>query len=79
MKVAFICSGDPVDLKYLVENRESIEKVLSPEWKIIYQDKLRDIQDLILTVKERKNKNVDEFLFFYTGHGYVCNRKKILI
>lgn len=78
MKVAFICSGDPVDLKYLVENRESIEKILSPEWKIIYQDKLRDIQDLILTVKERKNKKIDEFLFFYTGHGYVCKRKKNL-
>ncbi|CAA6819349.1 MAG: Unknown protein [uncultured Sulfurovum sp.] len=78
MKVAFICSGDPVDLKYLRENRDSIKKALSSEWRVIYQQPLQNLQDLILTIKEWKDESIEEFLFFYTGHGNVCERKRNL-
>ena len=46
-------------------------------WKVI-QTPLYSIADLNRRLQEYQNSNIDEFLFFYTGHGDVSNRQQIL-
>ena len=46
-------------------------------WKVI-QTPLYSIADLNRRLQEYEQNSIDEFLFFYTGHGDVSNRKQIL-
>ena len=78
MKLAFVCSGRPDNLKYLTNNRTMVDELLTQHgWKVI-QTPLYSIADLNRRLQEYQNSNIDEFLFFYTGHGDVSNRQQIL-
>jgi len=78
MRLAFVCSGRPDNLKYLTNNRNMVDELLTKHgWKVI-QTPLFNISDLNKRLKEYQGSNVDEFLFFYTGHGDVSNRQQIL-
>jgi len=46
-------------------------------WKVI-QTPLYSIADLNRRLQEYEKSKIDEFLFFYTGHGDVSNRQQIL-
>lgn len=78
MKVAFVCSGKEDGLKYLSENRDSIESILSSEWKVI-STILQDLQTISLNFQDigRKYANIEEFIFFYTGHADVKKKLKL--
>jgi len=71
--VAFILSGFPDKLKYLDKNREKIESVLSENgWKIRSMP-FSSLSVLLALIAEFKNKKIDNFIFFYTGHGNNLN------
>lgn len=78
MKIAFICSGTPDGLNYLFENRKSIELSLANQDWIIINTELQNEQTFKLALENFKGKNIDEFLFFYTGHGDTCAIEKKL-
>ena len=46
-------------------------------WKVI-QTPLYSIADLNRRLQEYEQSEIDEFLFYYTGHGDVSNRQQIL-
>jgi len=78
MKIAFICSGTPDGLNHLFENRKSIELSLANQgWEVINIE-LQNEQTFKIALDNFKGKNVDEFLFFYTGHGDTCLVEKKL-
>jgi len=78
MKIAFICSGTPDGLKHLFENRKSIELSLANQgWRIINIE-LQNEQTFQLALDNFKGKTINEFLFFYTGHGDTCLVEKKL-
>ena len=55
-----------------------VDKLLTQHgWKVI-QTPLCSIADLNRRLQEYQHSNIDEFLFFYTGHGDVSNRQQIL-
>jgi len=78
MRLAFVCSGRLDNLKYLTNNRSMVDELLTKHgWKVI-QTPLFNISDLNKRLQEYQGSNIDEFLFFYTGHGDVSNRQQIL-
>ena len=78
MKLAFVCSGKPDNLKYLKNNRTEVGSILtSCSWEVI-DILLSDIGEFNKRLQEYKKGTVDELVFFYTGHGSVANRQGIL-
>lgn len=78
MRVAFVCSGKPDNLKYLKNNRDLLDNTLSKNgWEVV-NTPLSNILDLNKRLQEYSKNSIDEFLFFYTGHGDVSNRQQIL-
>ena len=78
MRVAFVCSGKPDNLKYLKNNRDLLDETLSKNgWEVV-NTPLSNIFDLNKRLQEYSKNSIDEFLFFYTGHGDVSNRQQIL-
>lgn len=78
MRVAFVCSGKPNNLKYLKNNRDLLDEILSQNgWEVV-NTPLSNISDLNKRLQEYSKNSIDEFLFFYTGHGDVSNRQQIL-
>lgn len=77
-KVAFVLSGTPKNLKYLKNNRSLIEKALRQQgWEIV-NSQLNDISNFNKLLSEYQKNTIDEFLFFFTGHGDVSNQEEIL-
>ena len=69
MRVAFVCSGRPDNLNYLDNNRDMVDNILSQhEWKVI-NTPLDAISDFNIALQKYPKNSVEEFLFFYTGHG----------
>ena len=78
MKVAFVCSGKSGNLKYLKNNRTLVENTLrSLNWEVV-STPLSDISDLNKQLNEYTKNTIDEFIFFFTGHGDVSNQQQIL-
>jgi len=77
MRVAFVCSGRADNLKYLDNNRNMIDTVLSEHgWEVI-NTPLDSIANLNLTLQKYLKNSIDEFLFFYTGHGSFSNLQRV--
>lgn len=77
-KVAFVLSGTPKNLKYLKNNRSLIEKALRQQgWEIV-NSQLNDISNFNKLLSEYPKNTIDEFIFFFTGHGDVSNQQEIL-
>jgi len=77
-KVAFVLSGTPKNLKYLKNNRSLIEKALRQQgWEIV-NSQLNDISNFNKLLSEYQKNTIDEFIFFFTGHGDVSNQQEIL-
>jgi len=69
MRVAFVCSGRPDNLNYLDNNRDMVDNILSQHgWKVI-NTPLDAISDFNIALQKYPKNSVEEFLFFYTGHG----------
>jgi hypothetical protein len=78
MKLAFVCSGKPDNLKYLKNNCMEVSSVLtSCGWKVI-DIYLSDISEFNKRLQEYENETVDEFVFFYTGHGNISSIDRVL-
>jgi len=78
MRVAFVCSGKPDNLKYLKNNRDLVSETFSNHgWEVV-NTPLSNISDLNRRLHEYSKNTIDEFIFFYTGHGDVSNRQQIL-
>lgn len=69
MKVAFVLSGSPDGLKYLDKNREKVaSKLKEYNWEV----RVATFYSLALLqsyIDEFKNREIEDFIFFYTGHG----------
>jgi len=78
MRLAFVCNGKADNLKHLVKNRTIVSKLLNKyAWEVI-NTPLYSISDLNKRLEEYQNSSINEFIFFYTGHGDISNRKGIL-
>jgi len=78
MRLAFICSGEPENLKYLKNNRELLDTTLRKYgWEVI-NTPLLNIGDLNTKLQEYPKNIVNEFFFFYTGHGDVTSEQQML-
>jgi hypothetical protein len=77
MKLAFVCSGRPDNLKYLANNLKIVGEVLTEHgWKVI-NTSLESIANLNITLQKYSKNSIDEFIFFYTGHGSFSNLQEI--
>lgn len=69
MKVAFVLSGSPDGLKYLDKNREKVaSKLKHYNWEV----RVATFYNLPLLqsyIDEFKDQYIEDFIFFYTGHG----------
>ena len=78
MKVAFIVSGFPDELKYLENNREKVaEKLKEHGWHVkafIFESQTT----LNAYIEELKDKQIEDFILFYTGHGDTSNQDSVL-
>ena len=73
MRLAFVCSGEPKNLLYLDNNRAMVNEVLSKhKWKVI-NTPLSSLANLNIELQKYPKNSIDEFLFFYTGHGSYSN------
>jgi hypothetical protein len=78
MKVAFVCSGRADNLKYLKNNRTLVESTLrNCGWEVV-STSLSDMGDLNKHLQEYTKNTIDEFIFYYTGHGDVSNQQQVL-
>jgi hypothetical protein len=79
MKVAFILSGLPNGLQCLDRNRERVAKTLKNYGWITRVDTTFYSQaSLLATINEYKDYEIDDFIFFYTGHGDASSDEGIL-
>lgn len=79
MKVAFIFSGLPDGLQCLNENRQKISETLSHYgWDTRVDSPFHSTSALLNSIKEYENKEIEDFIFFYTGHGETSNSDTIL-
>ena len=70
MKVAFILSGLPDGLKCLDMNRQKVAATLnSYGWITRVETTFFSLAVLQTYIEEYKDKDIDDFIFFYTGHG----------
>ena len=77
MRLAFVCSGRADKLKYLKNNRTMVNNLLSKyDWEVI-DTPLYSIADLNKRLQEFENSSIDEFIFFYTGHGSISALQQI--
>jgi len=77
MRLAFVCSGRPDNLKYLDNNRKMVDEVLSEHgWEVV-NGSLDSIANFNKTVQKYSKKNIEEFVFYYTGHGSFSNLQEI--
>ena len=78
MKVAFIVSGFPDKLNYLENNREKVaEKLKEYGWHVkafIFENQAT----LNSCIEELKEKQIEDFILFYTGHGDTSNQDSVL-
>ncbi len=78
MKLAFVCSGEPDGLKFLKINKLKVVDTLKNHgWEAI-PFILKDLTYLNDQLQEYKEETIDEFIFFYTGHGDTSNRRTVL-
>ncbi len=70
--IAFICSGNDEGLPSLEHDREAIYRKLSAssKWHTpIYNNSLATFSNFIDELNKFKDENVEDFFFYYTGHG----------
>lgn len=79
MRLAFVCNGRPDNLKYLKNNRDNVDKMLTQHAWDVVNIPLSNISEFNKILKEYEKNSIDEFLFFYTGHGDVSGRRNILM
>ena len=80
MKVAFIFSGFPDKLKCLTNNRQKVAQTLNKNgWITRVETPLFSTASLQTIIDEYKDEKIEDFIFFYTGHGETANSKNVLI
>ena len=79
MKVAFILSGLPDGLQCLDKNRDRVARILNKYGWITRVDMPFHSQaSLLAIIDEYKDMEIDDFIFFYTGHGDASSDEGIL-
>ena len=79
MKLAFICGGrtykkdstEKNQLQFIDHSVEKVTEVLnSHRWKCESIEHLQSTKEYMDVLANYKNETIDEFLFYFTGHGY---------
>ena len=79
MKVAFILSGLPDGLQCLDRNRQKVAETLNKYgWTTRVEITFYSQASLLATINEYKNQEIEDFIFFYTGHGDASSDEGIL-
>jgi hypothetical protein len=78
MKVAFILSGLPDGLKYLDKNREKVATKLKEYGWEIRAFTFSNLTSLNSHIQEFYDEEIEDFIFFYTGHGNTSNQDNVL-
>jgi hypothetical protein len=79
MKVAFILSGLPDGLQCLERNREKVATILKQYgWNTRVETTFHSQASLLTIINEYKDQKIDDFIFFYTGHGDASSDEGIL-
>jgi|GEM_PF-2507572 len=78
MRLAFVCTGIADNLKYLEPNKSKVTKTLeSYEWKVIPL-RLSSLSTLNDSLEEYRGYDIEEFIFYYSGHGDISSQNQIL-
>jgi hypothetical protein len=79
MKVAFILSGLPDGLQCLDRNRQMVAETLNKYgWITRVETTFHSQASLQTIINEYKNLEIEDFIFFYTGHGDTSSNEGIL-
>ncbi len=78
MKVAFILSGLPDGLNHLDKNREKVATKLKEYGWEVKPFIFSNLTTLNTYIEEIKDKEIEDFIFFYTGHGDTSNVDNVL-
>jgi len=78
MKVAFVLSGLPNELKHLDNNREKTAAKLREYGWEVRSFTFSNLVSLNTYIEEFKDKQIEDFIFFYTGHGDTSNQDNVL-
>lgn len=78
MKVAFILSGLPDGLHCLDSNREKVATKLRENGWDVRAATFASLQMLQTYISEFKGRDIEDFIFFYTGHGDTSNEDNLL-
>jgi len=74
-KLAFVCTGIDDGLNYLSQNAFKVEKTLEAyDWEVRWI-RLSSLNHLIATLEEYKHDSIEEFMFYYSGHGMIPQRR----
>ena len=79
MKVAFILSGLPDGLQCLDRNRQMVAETLNKYgWITRVETTFHSQASLQTIINEYKSLEIEDFIFFYTGHGDTSSNEGIL-
>jgi len=78
MRVALISSGKPNGLQYLRNNKKKLKESLTQHGWETREFLFQNLNSLEKVLDEYRNDNIEELLFFYTGHGETSGRRNLL-